>query len=180
MYNSVEGNSDVREDQPEVVEVRVWNDTVANLTLMALGTSAPEILLACIEIVGHNFESGELGPGTIVGSAAFNLLIISAICLISIPSGESRRIRQFRVFLVCSLFSIFAYIWLLIVLTFVSPHVVELWEAIVTFLMFPGLVLFAYATDKDWCGLKNFRKNKNKRQLELGAMRPEESKYNLE
>ncbi|KAL0275303.1 UNVERIFIED_CONTAM: hypothetical protein PYX00_003196 [Menopon gallinae] len=173
-YNAVGGNIEVR-DQPEVVEVRVWNDTVANLTLMALGTSAPEILLACIEIVGHNFESGELGPGTIVGSAAFNLLIITAICLVSVPSGESRRIRQFRVFVVCSLFSIFAYIWLMIVLLFVSPHVVELWEAIATFLMFPGLVLFAYATDKDWCRLKNFRKSKLKRQLELGAMRTEES-----
>lgn len=53
----------LREDEPEVVEVRVWNDTVANLTLMALGTSAPEILLSVVEIVGHNFESGALGPG---------------------------------------------------------------------------------------------------------------------
>eukprot|EP00854_Cymbomonas_tetramitiformis_P012543 gene12543-14822_t len=35
----------------ETVEykVMVWNATVANLTLMALGSSAPEILLACIE-----------------------------------------------------------------------------------------------------------------------------------
>lgn len=43
------------------------NDTVANLTLMALGSSAPEILLSIIEIVGNRFEAGELGPGTIVG-----------------------------------------------------------------------------------------------------------------
>lgn len=87
----------IRDDQPEVIEVRVWNDTVANLTLMALGTSAPEILLACIEIIGHNFTSGELGPGTIVGSAAFNLLIITAVCIISIPGVEGRRIRLIKV-----------------------------------------------------------------------------------
>ena len=60
-------------------EVLVWNETVANLTLMALGSSAPEILLAIIETVSLNFEAGDLGPGTIVGSAAFNLLIITAI-----------------------------------------------------------------------------------------------------
>ena len=42
----------------EEVEVRVWNDTVANLTLMALGASAPEILLSIIEIVGANFKAG--------------------------------------------------------------------------------------------------------------------------
>ena len=29
--------------------VLVWNPTIANLTLMALGSSAPEILLSCIE-----------------------------------------------------------------------------------------------------------------------------------
>ena len=32
------------------LEVKVWNDTVANLTLMALGSSAPEILLSVIEV----------------------------------------------------------------------------------------------------------------------------------
>jgi solute carrier family 8 (sodium/calcium exchanger) len=36
----------------QIMRVRVWNETVANLTLMALGSSAPEILLAIIEIIG--------------------------------------------------------------------------------------------------------------------------------
>jgi solute carrier family 8 (sodium/calcium exchanger) len=34
---------------------------------MALGSSAPEILLSCIEMFSHNFYAGDLGPGTIVG-----------------------------------------------------------------------------------------------------------------
>lgn len=44
-----------KEDGSNIVqykEVLVWNPTVANLTLMALGSSAPEILLSIIEIVG--------------------------------------------------------------------------------------------------------------------------------
>merc|ERR1719456_1784406 len=49
--------------------VYVWNDTVANLTLMALGSSAPEILLSLIETYMNDFYSGDLGPSTIVGSA---------------------------------------------------------------------------------------------------------------
>ena len=85
---------DGKDEGPEVIEIPVWNGTVANLTLMALGSSAPEILLSIIEIVGNNFESGELGPGTIVGSAAFNLLAISAVCVIGVPKGETRRIEQ--------------------------------------------------------------------------------------
>jgi solute carrier family 8 (sodium/calcium exchanger) len=39
----------------EVIEIPVWNKTVANLSLMALGSSAPEILLATIEVIGNGF-----------------------------------------------------------------------------------------------------------------------------
>eukprot|EP00729_Bicosta_minor_P006365 gene6365-3715_t len=60
--------------------VKVWNPTIANLTLMALGSSAPEILLSIIEVLNKRFYAGALGPSTIVGSASFNLLVIIAIC----------------------------------------------------------------------------------------------------
>ena len=39
--------------------VNVWNPTIANLTLMALGSSAPEILLSTIEIFSSGFYAGE-------------------------------------------------------------------------------------------------------------------------
>ncbi|CAL4135320.1 unnamed protein product, partial [Meganyctiphanes norvegica] len=38
-----------KDGEEDFIEVRVWSDTVANLTLMALGSSAPEILLSIIE-----------------------------------------------------------------------------------------------------------------------------------
>merc|ERR1719199_1847514 len=69
----------------KMVTVYVWNATVANLTLMALGSSAPEILLSLIEITTADFFLGPLGTGTIVGSAAFNLLVISAACVAALP-----------------------------------------------------------------------------------------------
>lgn len=69
--------------------VRVWNDTVANLTLMALGSSAPEIILSVIEVISSGFFAGELGPSTIVGSAAFNLFCIAALCVVAV--GEPAR-----------------------------------------------------------------------------------------
>lgn len=134
-----------------MIEVKVWNDTVANLSLLALGTSAPEILLSVIEIVGRKFESGELGPGTIVGSAAFNLLVISAICILSIPDGETRRIANMRVFGLTTFSCIWAYVWLSLVILVISPGVVDLYEAIITFLMFPALIIGAYLIDKKPC-----------------------------
>ena len=32
--------------------------------------------------------AGELGPSTIVGSAAYNLMMISAVCTAALPTGE--------------------------------------------------------------------------------------------
>jgi len=167
------------DEEPTVIEVPWWNGTVANLTLMALGSSAPEILLAIIGIVGNGFESEKLGPSTIVGSAAFNLLAISAVCISGIPDGETRRIAQFPVFCITSAFSIFAYVWLVLVLVVISPSKVEIWEAVVTFLFFPLLVVIAYAADKGWLNALFCKKDPSKltnkqQQIELGTVQSAE------
>ncbi|KAM9440824.1 sodium/calcium exchanger 2a [Clarias gariepinus] len=131
-----------------VITVRIWNETVSNLTLMALGSSAPEILLSVIEVCGHGFKSGELGPGTIVGSAAFNMLVIIAICVVVIPDGEVRKIKHLRVFFITASWSIFAYIWLYLIISVISPGVVQVWEALLTLLFFPICVLMAWIADR--------------------------------
>merc|ERR1719225_580569 len=89
---------DPRTGKTQVVVVKVWNETVANLTLMALGSSAPEIMLSVIEIWAKNFHAGDLGPGTIVGSAAFNLFMIIGLCMYVIPDDEVRKIKHLRMF----------------------------------------------------------------------------------
>ncbi|CAH2044624.1 unnamed protein product, partial [Iphiclides podalirius] len=137
-----------RNGSEQIIVVRVWNETVANLTLMALGSSAPEILLSVIEIAGKNFEAGDLGPGTIVGSAAYNLFVIIAICVVVIPDGEVRKIKHLRVFLVTATWSVFAYVWLYLILAVISPSEVEVWEGAVTFLFFPATVMTAYIADR--------------------------------
>ncbi|XP_066884381.1 sodium/calcium exchanger 3 isoform X2 [Kogia breviceps] len=128
--------------------IRVWNETVSNLTLMALGSSAPEILLSLIEVCGHGFIAGDLGPSTIVGSAAFNMFIIIGICIYVIPDGETRKIKHLRVFFVTAAWSIFAYIWLYMILAVFSPGVVQVWEGLLTLFFFPVCVLLAWVADK--------------------------------
>ncbi|XP_069000387.1 sodium/calcium exchanger 1b isoform X1 [Embiotoca jacksoni] len=128
--------------------VRIWNETVSNLTLMALGSSAPEILLSVIEVVGHGFQAGTLGPSTIVGSAAFNMFVIIGLCVYVVPDGETRRVKHLRVFFVTATWSIFAYIWLYLILSVISPGVVQVWEGLLTFFFFPICVLFAWVADR--------------------------------
>ncbi|ESO84204.1 hypothetical protein LOTGIDRAFT_92127, partial [Lottia gigantea] len=161
------------------IEIKVWNDTVANLSLLAMGTSAPEILLSVIEIVGNNFYSGTLGPGTIVGSAAFNLLVISAICMMSIPTGEIRRINNFKVFLVTAFSCVFAYVWLIITLIAVSPGVIEIWEAIVTLLFFPLLIIIAFIAEKNFC-IKQKPKREDSGVVGISLTRDAEEQQALE
>ncbi|XP_069821562.1 sodium/calcium exchanger 1-like isoform X4 [Dendropsophus ebraccatus] len=131
-----------------VTSVRLWNETVSNLTLMALGSSAPEILLSIIEVVGRGFEAGDMGPSTIVGSAAFNMFVIIGLCVMVVPDGETRRIRHPRVFAVTAFWSVFAYVWLFLILSWSSPGEVEVWEALLTFLFFPVCVLQAWLADR--------------------------------
>ncbi|CAH8827564.1 unnamed protein product [Trichobilharzia szidati] len=147
----------------------IWNETVANLTLMALGSSAPEILLACIEAVkGLSEDSHEvhssLGLFTIIGSATFNLLVISGICIVSITSPTVKKIAKFSVFMFTSFCSLFAYVWMLLVVAYISPEVVEIWESLLTLSFFPIMVIFAYAQDNEWW-LKKFFKVKRSGNL---------------
>jgi len=141
-----------KDGRTETVEFLVWNATIANLTLMALGSSAPEILLSVIEtlaLLEQPVPADGLGPGTIVGSAAFNLLVICGLCVMGIPSdhenGPTRKVANVNVFLVTSTYSVLAYVLLFI---FVADDEVELWEAIVTFLLFPVLVGHCFWTEQ--------------------------------
>jgi len=135
-----------------VITVHIWNDTVANLTLMALGSSAPEILLAVTELIGKGMYSGPLGPATIVGSASFNLLMIVALCIVVIPSNETRKVNEVPVFLITVIFMFIAYIWLVVIVAVISPGIVTIWEGVVTVLLLPILVVISYLADIGWFG----------------------------
>lgn len=94
------------------MEVNLWNPTMANLTLMAFGSSAPEIILSVVEALKDLGEpAGDLGPSTIVGSAAFNLLVISGLSIYAV--GEDvKKIDGVGVFATTGTFSVFAYVWM--------------------------------------------------------------------
>ena len=133
----------------QTVHVLVWNPTLANLSLLALGSSAPEILLSCIETVQNlNQPPGELGPSTIVGSAAFNLLVISAVAVVAVKGKGPKKIYDMGVFIITAVSSLFAYIWLYIVLQVWTEGEVTIAEAAITFAFFIILLVAAFIADK--------------------------------
>lgn len=54
---------------------------VAGASLMAIGSSAPELFIALIAVV-EGGAHGDVGIGTIVGSAVFNILVITGVSAI--------------------------------------------------------------------------------------------------
>lgn len=50
---------------------------IAGATLMATATSSPELF---VNIVGTFVTEGDIGLGTIVGSAVFNILAVPSCC----------------------------------------------------------------------------------------------------
>mmetsp|Transcript_36487 Transcript_36487/g.56009 ORF Transcript_36487/g.56009 Transcript_36487/m.56009 type:complete len:190 (+) Transcript_36487:503-1072(+) len=125
---------------------------------MALGSSAPEILLSVIETVTNlGACPGELGASTIVGSAAFNLLVISGLSIYavsekndtdedrdaSLPVGV-KKINDMGVFAITATSSLWAYIWMYICL---RDQKVTVLEAFLTLAFFFVLILLAWRAD---------------------------------
>lgn len=124
---------------------------MANLTLMAFGSSAPEIILSVLEALKSLGEpAGELGPSTIVGSAAFNLLVISAVSVAAVggPNEEVKKVDDMGVFATTGVFSIFAYIWLFLCLAVNTKGEVTVAEAAWTLGYFFILLVLAFCADK--------------------------------
>ncbi|CAI5506827.1 unnamed protein product, partial [Closterium sp. Naga37s-1] len=130
---------------------KVWNSTVVNVALMALGASAPDIVIAVVDALKHlNQGPGVLGAGTVLGSAAFNQMVISAVCVVTPPAHSIKRIQAVGVFLLELTASTWAYVWILLVLKVFSPGRVTIVEACITLLFFPLFILLAYAQDQHW------------------------------
>ncbi|GFP80641.1 magnesium/proton exchanger [Phtheirospermum japonicum] len=131
---------------------KVWNYTIADIALLAFGTSFPQISLATIDAIRNigKLYAGGLGPGTLVGSAAFDLFPIHAVCVVVPKAGELKKISDIGVWLVELFWSFWAYIWLYIILEVWTPNIITLWEAFFTVLQFGLLLTHAYAQDKRW------------------------------
>lgn len=72
-------------------------EDVIGATFMAAATSSPELFINCI---GTFVTMGDLGVGTVVGSAVFNILAVPACC--GLFAGQVRTRRKVRGFVWCA------------------------------------------------------------------------------
>jgi K+-dependent Na+/Ca+ exchanger-like protein len=67
-------------------------NNVAGASLMAMGSSAPELAIALFALFAASGSHSEVGIGTIVGSAIFNILVITGVSAIANPAHISWKV----------------------------------------------------------------------------------------
>jgi len=118
--------------------VNKWNvkPDVAGATFMAAGGSAPELFTS---LIGTIVSESDVGFGTIVGSAVFNVLFVIGLC--GFAAKEPIALTWWPLFRDCSY-----YIFGLTILAVFSKTggKIELWEAAVLFLAYIGYCTIMY------------------------------------
>ncbi|XP_013877713.1 sodium/potassium/calcium exchanger 4 isoform X2 [Austrofundulus limnaeus] len=108
------------------------SEDVAGATFMAAGSSAPELFAS---VIGVFITHGDVGVGTIVGSAVFNILCIIGVC--GIFAGQVVLLTWWAVFR-----DSFYYILSVVALiAFIYDEKIVWWESLVLVLMYAGYIL---------------------------------------
>ncbi|KAK0138564.1 Sodium/potassium/calcium exchanger 3 [Merluccius polli] len=118
------------------------SEDVAGATFMAAGSSAPELFTS---LIGVFITKGDLGVGTIVGSAVFNILVIIGIC--GIFSGQSISLSWWPLFRD----SIFYIVSILVLIMVIYDEKVQWWESIILMSMY-GIYILIMKFNRALCG----------------------------
>jgi sodium/potassium/calcium exchanger 2 len=111
----------------EMVDNWDVQEDVAGATFMAAGGSAPEFFTS---LVGVTIADNDVGFSTIVGSAVFNVLFVIGLCGFVAPGDMD--LTWWPLFRDCT----FYMIGLSVLAGFASDQQIELWEAILLFLLY--------------------------------------------
>lgn len=74
------------ESLDEISERLKLPSNVAGASLMAMGSSMPELSIALLSLVQRGGEHSDIGVGNIVGSAVFNILVITGLSALTRPA----------------------------------------------------------------------------------------------
>lgn len=109
------------------------SEDVAGATFMAAGGSAPELFTS---LIGVFFARNNVGIGTIVGSAVFNILFVIGMC--AIFSKTVLHLTWWPLFRDVTFYSID----LIVLIVFFRTGKIYWWQALILFLLYIAYVLF--------------------------------------
>ncbi|XP_018546105.1 sodium/potassium/calcium exchanger 2 isoform X3 [Lates calcarifer] len=146
-----------------ITEKLTISDDVAGATFMAAGGSAPELFTS---IIGVFISHSNVGIGTIVGSAVFNILFVIGMC--AIFSKEILNLTWWPLFRDVS----FYILDLIMLIIFFLDNIISMWESIVLLSAYATYVVFMKFNSK----VEGFVKDcMNKNQVVEVAVQPKAS-----
>lgn len=159
----------------EVVESLDMTPDAAGATFMAAGGSAPELFTS---LIGTFIARSNVGFGTIVGSAVFNVLFVIGCCAIFTPGHLP---LTWWPFARDCLYYIISLVTLAIFYGVISEDEIEWWESMILLLMYVGYVVLMFNNRRlhDWVFAKLGRDNPSADEKET-VMNSEQSKEALE
>ena len=102
------------------VERPIWNSQKSYITFLALASSAPEVFMCFFNTFSDvNKTPSRFGPIVLIGSASFNLLVVTAVAITT--SLEVKRVENTFALWTMAAFATAAYIWLYLVLQVITP-----------------------------------------------------------
>ncbi|XP_026085179.1 sodium/potassium/calcium exchanger 4-like isoform X3 [Carassius auratus] len=116
----------------KICEKLHMSEDVAGATFMAAGSSAPELFAS---IIGVFITHGDVGVGTIVGSAVFNILCIIGVC--GIFAGQVVFLTKFAVFRD----SIYYILSVVALIAFIYDEKILWWESLILIVMYVGYII---------------------------------------
>ncbi|XP_042598629.1 sodium/potassium/calcium exchanger 4a isoform X1 [Cyprinus carpio] len=108
------------------------SEDVAGATFMAAGSSAPELFAS---IIGVFITHGDVGVGTIVGSAVFNILCIIGVC--GIFAGQVVFLTKYAVFRD----SVYYILSVVALIAFIYDDKILWWESLILIVMYVGYII---------------------------------------
>ncbi|XP_077516025.1 sodium/potassium/calcium exchanger Nckx30C-like isoform X6 [Amblyomma americanum] len=118
----------------DVITVKLdISEDVAGATFMAAGGSAPELFTS---VIGVFISFDDVGIGTIVGSAVFNILFVISMC--AIFSKSVLQLTWWPLFRDVTFYSVI----LIILMHFFKDSIIYWWEALVLLLCYASYVTF--------------------------------------
>lgn len=115
-----------------IIKMNISED-VAGATFMAAGGSAPELFTS---VIGVFISFDDVGIGTIVGSAVFNILFVISMC--AIFSKSVLQLTWWPLFRDVTFYSII----LIVLMTFFKDSIIRWWEALILLLCYAAYVTF--------------------------------------
>lgn len=116
-----------------IIELLKISEDVAGATFMAAGGSAPELFAS---LIGLFFAQNNVGIGTIVGSAVFNILFVIGMC--AIVSKKALHLTWWPLFRDVSFYSIS----LILLIVFFIDKFIDWYEALILFICYILYVIF--------------------------------------